>query len=356
MSCSVCCDEAATFLTNLSSCAHNGDVCVPCHRSFVTTTRAFVLVDNAVAAVPCMSKGCSGTYSADALQRLLPTRERAAVFERLATRCFEQMANHVVCSRPQCGALLTFESACRSVVCARCANAMCLACGRDAHDDLSCDDYEATVASGWSSEKLINAISRRCPKCLFRVQRVGGCPHMTCSQCNAQFCYGCLGDRSQYRAGAHDGCDRVASQFEQDGLRLLKQLKDEDKLRLRAAATAARAARREAALRERAIRRANGEQVVDDEDEDENLGDFNPWAVFEAIGAAQPASLAPPAPPAADADMSLDLFGEFAATPDVAQHVTDAEEQHQDEQLRGALGLFGSFVSAVHRRLLSMSA
>ena len=39
---------------------------------------------------------------------------------------------------------------------------MCVACMQDAHDDLTCDQYEERCANGaWTSEKLINAISRR---------------------------------------------------------------------------------------------------------------------------------------------------------------------------------------------------
>lgn len=297
----------------VASCSHGADVCDGCHREFVRATRTFNTdADTGNVQIACMTRGCTGGYTTDALFRLFPDRvARDALFERLSNARFERMSNAVYCSRPQCATLLTFETdpgaVCTSIVCGRCANAMCLACKRDAHDGVSCADYEeSTAASGWTSEKLVNAISRRCPRCLFRIFRQGGCPHMTCSQCAYQFCYGCLGDRSTYRAGAHEGCERIASQFELEGTRVLAQVRRDEK-------TARRKAELDAQFAVRAERRAAralaGEANYDSDDE-EHAG-FDAFAVFASLPEEQVA-------PVADA-AAFDAFAVFASLDGEAQ-------------------------------------
>jgi hypothetical protein len=294
MDCSVCCDSTRTFPEyRVASCSHGADVCNDCHRNFLRTSTA--LVTNGTSGeiqFACMTRGCtlSGGYTTDALFRLFTERSaRDALFERLAHACFERMTNAVYCTRPQCASLLTYEVSadapvCTSIVCRRCANAICLTCKRDAHDGVSCADYEEThTSAGWTSEKLINAISRRCPQCTFRIFRQGGCPQMTCSRCAFQFCYGCLGDRATYRAGAHEGCDRIATQFELDGMRVLVDVRNAER-------AAERAARREARIAEQSARRAamraerdRAEAAISIFSDDEEDDGFDAFAAFAGL-------------------------------------------------------------------------
>lgn len=274
----------------VASCSHGADVCDGCHREFVRASRTYN-TDTATGDVhvACMTRGCDGGYRADALFRLFPDRvARDALFERLSLARFERLSNAVYCTRERCGALLTFEAepdaVCTSLVCRRCANAMCLSCKRDAHDGVSCADY-AESSAGWTSEKLINAISRRCPRCMFRIFREGGCPHMTCSQCSFQFCYGCLGDRATYRAGAHEGCDSIAAQFEREGFQVLSQIRLQEiaarrQARINARAERRRVARIEREERERAAALARTFTIVEPSEED--IG-FDLFGVFASL-------------------------------------------------------------------------
>ncbi len=311
--CDVCCENDTIFPADrVATCSCGATVCNACHRDYLLNQRKFVTLDMASAAVPCMTRGCTGTYTSDALQRLLTVRaDRDTVLERLATACWLEMPQAVVCSRRECGVRLTVDAPdpddeCTSVVCLRCANAMCLLCCRDAHDGMTCEEYEERASNGaWTSEKLINQISRCCPKCRFRVFRVGGCPHMTCSRCSHQWCYGCLGPIGA-AGGTHATCYAVAAQFERAGVRLLADLRDEAKMRARQAKKerdqaraierAQRNARREA---ERLERLARGQSEFVDEEED--FSAFNPWEAFET------ATAPPPPPPDDDDDEDEDV-------------------------------------------------
>ena len=35
---------------------------------------------------------------------------------------------------------------------------------------------------------------KRCPACRYPIEKNGGCPHMTCSRCRAEFCWLCRAD------------------------------------------------------------------------------------------------------------------------------------------------------------------
>lgn len=50
------------------------------------------------------------------------------------------------------------------------------------------------LCSGFLSNVYLSATTTKCPSCKVRIQRAGGCPHMTCTRCQKDFCYYCGGD------------------------------------------------------------------------------------------------------------------------------------------------------------------
>lgn len=49
-------------------------------------------------------------------------------------------------------------------------------------------------SGGFLSNVYLSATTTKCPSCKVRIQRAGGCPHMTCTRCQKDFCYYCGGD------------------------------------------------------------------------------------------------------------------------------------------------------------------
>jgi hypothetical protein len=136
---------------------------------------------------------------------------------------------------------------------------------------------------------------------------------MTCSQCAYQFCYGCLGDRATYRAGAHEGCDRIAAQFELDGVRVLAEVRKLEIAARRQAKFDARAERRRVARVERLERERV--QVA---------------AALAADAIVRPSQ---------EADVGFDVFAAFASLdePLAPQHAMPPARAARSQLLRSAV-------------------
>jgi len=61
-----------------------------------------------------------------------------------------------------------------------------------------------------NSLSWLNIRTQACPRCKARIEKNGGCNHMTCGSCRHHFCWLCLGDWSQHNnaTGGYYACNR----------------------------------------------------------------------------------------------------------------------------------------------------
>ena len=122
--------------------------------------------------------------------------------------------------------------------CSLCGFEFCVACDLIPHAPASCslvarwEELGGFVDTGREEEaearRLKHLTTRPCPRCGVRIEKNGGCPHMTCVQpsCKYQFCWDCLGDyhtstscsrpRIKVDSGsalAFDDCDKQCTHF-----------------------------------------------------------------------------------------------------------------------------------------------
>ena len=45
-----------------------------------------------------------------------------------------------------------------------------------------------------SSRRWIIENCKKCPNCLYHIEKNNGCDHMTCIKCRHEFCWSCLAD------------------------------------------------------------------------------------------------------------------------------------------------------------------
>ncbi|XP_010624069.1 probable E3 ubiquitin-protein ligase RNF217 isoform X1 [Fukomys damarensis] len=80
------------------------------------------------------------------------------------------------------------------IQCPTCQFVWCFKCHSPWHEGVSCKEYKKgdKLLRHWASEiEHGQRNAQKCPKCKIHIQKTEGCDHMTCSQCNTNFCYRC---------------------------------------------------------------------------------------------------------------------------------------------------------------------
>ncbi|KAM9156245.1 E3 ubiquitin-protein ligase RNF217 [Pangshura tecta] len=80
------------------------------------------------------------------------------------------------------------------IQCSTCQFVWCFKCHSPWHEGVNCKEYKKgdKLLRHWASEiEHGQRNAQKCPKCKIHIQRTEGCDHMTCSQCNTNFCYRC---------------------------------------------------------------------------------------------------------------------------------------------------------------------
>ncbi|NXY64299.1 RN217 ligase, partial [Callaeas wilsoni] len=80
------------------------------------------------------------------------------------------------------------------IQCPSCQFVWCFKCHSPWHEGVNCKEYKKgdKLLRHWANEiEHGQRNAQKCPKCKIHIQRTEGCDHMTCSQCNTNFCYRC---------------------------------------------------------------------------------------------------------------------------------------------------------------------
>ncbi|KAK2890277.1 probable E3 ubiquitin-protein ligase RNF217 isoform X1 [Channa argus] len=86
------------------------------------------------------------------------------------------------------------------IQCSNCQFVWCFKCHSPWHNGLKCRDYRKgdKLLRNWASViEHGQRNAQKCPQCKIHIQRTEGCDHMTCMQCNTNFCYRC-GERYRH--------------------------------------------------------------------------------------------------------------------------------------------------------------
>ncbi|XP_066533650.1 probable E3 ubiquitin-protein ligase RNF217 [Hoplias malabaricus] len=80
------------------------------------------------------------------------------------------------------------------IQCTKCQFVWCFKCHAPWHEGLKCREYRKgdKLLRHWASViEHGQRNAQKCPRCKIHIQRTEGCDHMTCTQCNTNFCYRC---------------------------------------------------------------------------------------------------------------------------------------------------------------------
>mmetsp|Transcript_17747 Transcript_17747/g.31799 ORF Transcript_17747/g.31799 Transcript_17747/m.31799 type:complete len:494 (-) Transcript_17747:237-1718(-) len=109
------------------------------------------------------------------------------------------------CPAPRCDRIIIASSASTSVRCV-CGQSFCFRCNEEAHDPVTCEQvatWQAKCEKESHTAQWIISNTRKCPKCLVRIEKNQGCNHMSCQFCKYEFCWVCMGPWSEH--GNHTG-------------------------------------------------------------------------------------------------------------------------------------------------------
>ncbi|KAM6915259.1 E3 ubiquitin-protein ligase RNF217 [Xenentodon cancila] len=193
-SCRVCLEE--NTIASLPCCGKA--VCDECLKLYVSSQ---VRVGKAL--INCPIPECSGTLEEGLVISHLSNEEVAKYQYFLELSQLDSSTKPC----PQCSKFTSLKNhnLNRSehkykIQCSNCQFVWCFKCHAPWHNGLKCRDYRKgdKLLRTWASViEHGQRNAQKCPQCKIHIQRTEGCDHMTCTQCNTNFCYRC-GERYRH--------------------------------------------------------------------------------------------------------------------------------------------------------------
>ncbi|XP_069570480.1 E3 ubiquitin-protein ligase RNF217 isoform X1 [Brachyistius frenatus] len=193
-SCRVCLEEKT--IASLPCCRKA--VCDECLKLYVSSQ-----VRVAKALISCPIPECSGNLDEEVVISHLANEDVAKY------RYFLELSQLDSSTKPcpQCSEFTSLKTHNQNhsehkykIQCSNCHFVWCFKCHAPWHNGLKCRDYRKgdKLLRTWASViEHGQRNAQKCPQCKIHIQRTEGCDHMTCTQCNTNFCYRC-GERYRH--------------------------------------------------------------------------------------------------------------------------------------------------------------
>lgn len=191
MTCRICLDDK--HIKPLHCCKKA--VCDECLKRYISSQVRVGRAD-----IACPITECSGFLEESVVVSHLANEEVAKY------RYFQELGRLDASTKPcpQCSLFTSLKSRPLhppsraeykyKVQCNKCQFVWCFKCHAPWHEGLKCRDYRRgdKLLRSWASViEHGQRNAQKCPRCKIHIQRTEGCDHMTCTQCNTNFCYRC---------------------------------------------------------------------------------------------------------------------------------------------------------------------
>ncbi|XP_071951039.1 uncharacterized protein [Antedon mediterranea] len=166
-------------------------VCDLCLKEYFTTQ-----VKQRIVKISCPGSTCIAFVCREEISYFLEPEIRDKFYRFL----LEANSNPSTKTCPRCNHLTSLQKGAKSksenvpITCEECSLNWCFPCHAPWHEGLTCKEWRRgdRMLKQWAKEwSFGQQNAHRCPKCKVLIQRVTGCDHMTCSNCNTEFCYQC---------------------------------------------------------------------------------------------------------------------------------------------------------------------
>lgn len=199
VTCPICyCDIPVSQVFSFVTCDHF--YCLDCIREYYKTAAA----EGRLLNIRCPTPDCETQVQFEDIQGVMD-REWCEKFQDFALLAFMRLDPTTRwCPKPNCNTAVMVDvdpndPTTKKVSCPKCSHEYCYGCGLEYHGDTTCEVFKKVAGDNTADDRFAKWASgkaKRCPKCNIFIEKNEGCNHMTCSSCQHQWCWLCMGDYS----------------------------------------------------------------------------------------------------------------------------------------------------------------
>jgi len=193
--CEICC---LTFpLQILTGLACDHFYCNQCWTEYLTTK---IMDEGASQMIEC--PGCNIVVDDQKVMNIIIDPMVKEKYQHLITNSFVQ-CNKLIrwCPSPNCTNAIKVQHVEARLVKCKCSHEFCFRCTENWHEPVSCKlikKWKLKCQDDSETNNWLIVNTKQCPKCSATIEKNGGCNHMTCKACKADFCWLCLVEWSSH--------------------------------------------------------------------------------------------------------------------------------------------------------------
>lgn len=190
--CQICLTPLAETTVTLFDCGHR--FCENCCRRYF---EAKVLNDGEGSNIKCPQTGCDMLVNDSTLIRLIPDNALHILLTLMTHSYVESNPLLRYCPSEGCKYTMKANKLELAVVVCECGFESCLQCGEIWHNPISCELLKKWIRiciDDLENAEWLYDNTKKCPKCTFNIEKIGGCNHMQCRSCGYHFCWICRED------------------------------------------------------------------------------------------------------------------------------------------------------------------
>lgn len=148
--------------------------------------------------IRCPVESCNADLEESQVKKYLGAAETIQKYDRLSLlKAISAEEDFRWCLTPGCdyGAIWDVRESCSMLSCPSCDTSQCYyhKVPWHMHAGLTCEKYDRQVKDP-ESYAWLDQHSKKCPQCSVRIMKGPGCFHMTCTECQFEFCWECLAE------------------------------------------------------------------------------------------------------------------------------------------------------------------
>ncbi|KAL0489694.1 E3 ubiquitin-protein ligase [Acrasis kona] len=185
--CSVCFESKRDDEFPLQGCKRDTVICSKCTYAYISHK-----IQDGQYNIGCPKPNCNHDLDQETVRSILSKYRDVEFYDEILTlRLVESIPEFIWCLSCENGFINEDEDS-ETVKCPTCKEESCVEhkCLMNGH---CCKRYNELIMKDCDPESalIITNTTRECPSCTWRIEKDGGCNHMTCSRCACEFCYEC---------------------------------------------------------------------------------------------------------------------------------------------------------------------